>query len=178
MFMWNTIFTWDLFAIEKHSEKRYEKALRPPWVRLLLKNKEGLYLLTKEFRTEAGSFDYRLPWGKVFDTLEDYLLIRWDQKKLDDAVLKAAKTEAKEEAWIDVIQFLRIFHQSKAGASVEWDLYYVSGNILEMSEQALAGDELTHGIEIWFYNRAQILVMIKSWEIQEDRTVGVLCRYL
>jgi hypothetical protein len=51
--------------------------------------------------------------------------------------LSSAKLEAKEEAGIDEIQHLRIFHQSKAGASVEWDLYYVSGQIVSMSEQKL-----------------------------------------
>ena len=176
--MWQIIFTWSLFAIEKHLTKWYERAIRPPWVRLLLKNTENKYLLTREFRTEQGSFDYRLPWWKVFDTLDEYLQVRDNQTSFDTAVLQAAKIEAKEEAWVDEIKFMRIFHQSKAWASVEWDLYYVSGQIVSMSEQVLWGDELQHGIEIGFYTTAEILLMIKNWEVQEDRTVGVLCKYL
>lgn len=176
--MWETIFTWNLFAVEKYSEKWYERAVRPPWVRLLLKNSEGKYLLTHEFRQEQGTFDYRLPWGKVFDTLEAFLKVRDDQIALDEAVLQAAKLEAKEEAWIDEIEYLRIFHQSKAGASVEWDLYYVSGQIVSMSEQNLGWDEVIHGIETGFYTTAEILLMIKNGEILEDRTIGVLCKYL
>lgn len=176
--MWQITFTWDLFAIEKHSVKWYERAIRPPGVRLLLKNTENKYLLTREFRQEQGTFDYRLPWGKVFDTLSEYLKIRENQIALDEAVLQAAKIEAKEEAGIDEIKFMRIIHQSKAGASVEWDLYYVSGQIVSMSEQNLWGDELIHGIETGFYTTAEILLMIKNWEILEDRTIGVLCKYL
>lgn len=176
--MWEIVYQWSLIAIEKHTEKWYERAVRPPWVRLLLKNAEGAILLTKEYRAEQGSFDYRLPGGKVFDTLEEYLEIRGNQTALDTAVLAAAKLEAKEEAGVDQIENLRIFHDSHAGASVEWDLYYVSGKILSMSEQNLWGDELHHGIEVGFYTTPEVLFMIKNGEIQEDRTVGVLCKYL
>ena len=44
---------------------------RPPGVRLLIV-KEGNVLLTKEYRHEADGYDFRLPGGKVFESLRDF----------------------------------------------------------------------------------------------------------
>lgn len=49
----------------------FEKARRAPGVRLIIV-KEDKILLTREYRDEIKSFDYRLPGGKVFDKLSDY----------------------------------------------------------------------------------------------------------
>ena len=54
-----------------NKEMEYELARRAPGVRLLI-IKNNKILLTKEFRTEVNSYDYRLPGGKVFDTLAEY----------------------------------------------------------------------------------------------------------
>lgn len=46
---------------------------RPPGIRALIVNKEKKQiLLSKEFRYELNNWDYRLPGGKVFDSLNDY----------------------------------------------------------------------------------------------------------
>lgn len=175
---WKIIFRWSLIAIEKHSLKWYERAVRPPGVRLILKNSQGKYLITKEFRHEQWGFDFRLPWGKVFDDLESYLQIRHNETDLEKSVLEAARIEAKEEAGIDEIKDLQIIHTSFAGASVEWTLYYLSWDIVSESEQNLAGEELVHGIEIGFYTKQEILKMIQDGDINEERSVAVLVRYL
>ncbi len=49
----------------------FEIARRSPGVRMLVV-RDGRILLVKEFRTEHDGFDYRLPGGKVFDSLRDY----------------------------------------------------------------------------------------------------------
>ncbi len=175
---WKTVFAGDLLAIEKHDEKGFERAVRPPGVRLILKNTEGKFLLTKEFRRELNSHDYRLPGGKVYDTLKEYLAVRGNEASLQEAVTRAAKLEAKQETGVDEIHDLQIFFRSTAGASVEWDLYYLTGDIGAISEQELEEDEKERGIDVGFYTKEQVLEMLQSGAITEDRTVGVLFRYL
>jgi hypothetical protein len=75
-------------------------------VRLILKNTDGNILITREHRSEQGGFDYRLPGGKVFDTLAEYLVVRNRSQALETAVFKAALVEAKEEAGIETIENL------------------------------------------------------------------------
>ena len=92
---WEIAFQGKLIAIEKNIKKWYERAVRPPWVRLILTNTEDKYILTKEFRHEQWGFDYRLPGWKVVDSLDEYLQIRYDEENLIHAVYEAAKIEAK-----------------------------------------------------------------------------------
>src|SRR3989344_3547588 len=77
----------------------FEMARRSPGVRLLIV-KDRKILLLKEYRTELKDYDYRLPGGKVFDSLEEYR--DSDKEKLLEAAAKAAKREAKEETGIVV----------------------------------------------------------------------------
>lgn len=90
----------------------------------------------------------------------------------------AAKLEAKQETGVDEIRDLRIFTRSTAGASIEWDLYYLTGTIAAMGAQELEEDERERGIDVGFYTREQVLEMLRRGDISESRTVGVLFRYL
>ncbi len=175
---WKITFKWSLFAIEKHTSKSYERAVRPPGTRLILKNSEWKYLINKEYRAEQWWFDYRLPGWKVFDDLESYLAVRHDEEKLLSSVIEWAKLEAKEEAGVDEINNIKIYNASYAWASVEWTLYYVSGEIVSMSEQKLHWDELVHGIDVWFYSKKEIKDMISRSMIKEERSIAVLIKYL
>lgn len=174
---WEIVYKGKLIAIEKHVVKGFERAVRPPGVRLILKNTNGKILLTKEFRHEQDKHDYRLPGGKVFDDLESYLAVRYESDDLHSAVLAAATLEAKQEAGVTVNN-LFIYSKSVAGASVEWDLYYLTGEIKDKGEQELDGDEKEHGIEVGFYSKEEIFAMLKNNEISEDRSASVLFRYL
>ena len=177
--VWEIVYQGKLIALERLSGKWYERAVRPPWVRLILKNNEGKILLTREHRMELDDFDYRLPGGKVFDDLESYLQVRWDEETLETKVIEAAKAEAKEECWIEELQDLKIIHTSKAWATVEWTLYYISWEIVTHSwQQALHGDELVHGIEVGFYTPSEIQTMIREGKMNEERSVAVLSRYI
>src|SRR4030043_137438 len=53
-------------------EFEFEKVRRPPGVRLIIKSTSGKILLTREFRNETGNWDFRLPGGKVFDSIVEY----------------------------------------------------------------------------------------------------------
>src|ERR1041384_1882054 len=90
---WEIVFKGSLIAVEKHITKGFERAVRPPGVRLILQNEAGEILMTKEFRKEQGKYDYRLPGGKVFDDLESYLSVRSDPDALHLAVMRAAQLE-------------------------------------------------------------------------------------
>ena len=175
---WEIAFQGELIAIEKNTKKWYERAVRPPGVRLILKNTQWNYLLTKEFRHEQWGFDYRLPGWKVVDSLAAYLEIRYESKKLESAVYEAAKIEAKEEAWIEEIQDLEILSLSRDGASVEWDLYYLTGTATVFGEQDLWWDELIDGIHVWFYSKEKVLEMIRNWDMKEERSIAVLVKHL
>src|SRR5437763_708903 len=50
----------------------FEKVRRSPGVRLIIRDGQGNILLTREFRRELSKFDYRLPGGKVFDSLIEF----------------------------------------------------------------------------------------------------------
>lgn len=71
----------------------FEMAKRSPGVRLIICD-ETKFLITKEFRKELNGFDYRLPGGKVCNTLTEYN----DKKNdIEKYALAAAKNECKEE---------------------------------------------------------------------------------
>jgi 8-oxo-dGTP pyrophosphatase MutT (NUDIX family) len=173
---WNVVFKGNLIAVERHTAKGYERAVRPPGVRLILKNQTGEILLTEEFRSELNRKDFRLPGGKVFDDLDSYLKVRTDETKLSDAVLHAAKLEAKQETGVDAITDLKVVAKAVAGASVEWDLYYLSGIITAQSEQELEDEEKERGISVHFFPQETVKKMILDGSISEERTQAVLTR--
>jgi hypothetical protein len=70
------VYRGKIFVIVKLKQPNgevWEIARRTPGVRIILKNPDGTYKLSNEFRHEHDSRGYRLPGGKMFDHLEDYL---------------------------------------------------------------------------------------------------------
>ena len=65
----NIVFRGKIVEVVQDAKREF--ARRSPGVRLLI-IKGNQTLLTKEYREEIKSFDYRLPGGKVFDTLVNY----------------------------------------------------------------------------------------------------------
>jgi hypothetical protein len=175
---WEAVWKGRFFLVEKHPAKGWERTVRPPGVRLILHDDAGNILITEEFRSSLGRKDFRLPGGKVFDVLEPYLAVREDSATLEAAVLAAAKLEAKQETGVDDIRDLTIYAKSDAGASVEWDLFYLTGSIAARSEQELEEDEAVHGIAVHFFSPDAVRAMIADGRVSEDRTAGVLSRYL
>ncbi|MFA7718041.1 MAG: NUDIX domain-containing protein [Candidatus Absconditabacterales bacterium] len=150
----------------------FEIARRSPGVRLIICDKDKI-LLTKEYRKELKGFDYRLPGGKVFDTLKEY---NKNKKNIKKYALAAAKRECEEETGL-IIQNPTLYYISKAGATVEWDLYYY---IVKKFTYHAKGQQLEIGeyIDVEWKTKKEILSLIKKGEIHEDRSVGVLMRYL
>jgi len=154
-----------------------EVARRSPGVRILIVDIDRHnILLSKEQRPELQDWDYRLPGGKVFDKLDDYLqnIDREDTilKHAEDAVVR----EAKEEVAI-LVKEKSFLHKSIAGASIVWDLFYY----LVTSFEEIADGQQTESGEIIYpewKSFDEVLSMCLNGSIQEDRSVAVILKYL
>jgi ADP-ribose pyrophosphatase len=156
----------------------FEKARRAPGVRLIIPDREsGKLLLTREFRTELNDWDYRLPGGKVFDSLLEFESFRSSGKDILEPATSKAKAEGLEEAGLDIAA-LELFRKSTLGATVEWDLY-----VFEVTEwsRAESGQQLEAGEQIeadaWF-TYADVETMILEGQMQEERIALVLLQWL
>lgn len=152
-------------------EKVFELARRSPGVRLIIVTPDNQLLLTKEHRKELNAWDYRLPGGKVFDTLDEYGQFAGDVLSKAE---EAARKEAEEEVGIKVEE-VKFFNKSVAGATVEWDLYYfIVSKYGEVKQKLEAGEN----IEIVKVDFEEAKQMCLDGRISEDRSVGVLLRFL
>lgn len=152
--------------------KLFENARRPPGVRLIFE-RDAKILLTREFRGEHKTFDYRLPGGKVFDRITDMKAYTGDML---EAARNAAVIEAREECGITLeLQNLELFRLSACGATIEWDLYYFITRDFEFrGTQDLGEDEF---ITFDWYTEEQVVGLVRSGQISEDRTKGILWEY-
>lgn len=157
----------------KGKNMTFEKAVRSPGVRII-PYKEEKVLLTKEFRYELNDWDYRLAGGKVVDTLEEYLPIREDENKLNDAIYTAVQREGKEELGLG-INSMKLFKKSTCGATVEWDLYYFSTNdFVENENNPDEGEQIE---KLWI-SKEEAIEMCKDGRISEERSAVVLLNFL
>ncbi|HEY1041757.1 MAG TPA: hypothetical protein VGE63_03490 [Candidatus Paceibacterota bacterium] len=159
--------------------KIFEAAVRSPGVRLLIEcEKDGTpaLLMTKEIRREMSGFDYRLPGGKVFDTLDELNAVRESGESISEKAQAAGKKEGKEEAGIEGGTYREVLI-SKAGASVEWDLHYftVTGAEIGIQESEEERGEIESVIKL---TAQEIFEKLVAGEIQEGRSADVLWRWL
>lgn len=158
----------------------FEVARRAPGVRLIIADKEkGAILLTKEFRRELGSHDFRLPGGKVFNTLDEYEAHRNAGNDILVAAENQAKVEAAEEAGID-ISTLKLFRKSALGATVEWHLYVFEATSWKPHKdgQQLKDDEPLDIVGVDFYSYTDVENKILNGEMQEERIALVLLQWI
>jgi ADP-ribose pyrophosphatase len=155
------------------SAQVFEFARRSPGTRLIIPKGDQI-ILTKEFRHEIGGYDYRLPGGKVFDSLEEYNNALESNLDINESAKKAAIKEAREEAGIEV-KDISFFHKSFLGATMVWDLFYfIVNNFKEVPQQLEDGEDIT----IEFVDRAKVKEMCLNGTISEERSALVLLRYL
>ncbi|MDO8648694.1 MAG: NUDIX domain-containing protein [Candidatus Peregrinibacteria bacterium] len=162
------------------SEKSFEFAERAPGVRILVTDGKRI-LLTKEWRSETQNWDHRLPGGKVFDTLEEYLVEKdKGDEHLQAWALAAARKELSEETSLQMpADSFRHIGRSVAGATVVWDLHYY---LVETAKQegTLPGITTGEGEQThpeWF-TYEQVKSLCVEGHVQEDRTVAFLLRHL
>lgn len=103
--------------------KTFESARRGPGTRIIVTSDDKKILLTREYRNELGTYDIRLPGGKVFDTLNEYGVVRKSNKNILEYAREAAIRELEEETGYKTKE-LKFLDISKCGATIEWDLYF------------------------------------------------------
>ncbi len=104
-------------------EQVFEIARRSPGTRLIIVTPEKKLILTKEYRRESDSVDWRLPGGKVFDRLQEYNEFLKSGEDIVPLALEAAKKGVREEVEIEV-KNISYFATSHCGATITWDLFY------------------------------------------------------
>jgi ADP-ribose pyrophosphatase len=169
---------FELVHIPQPDGRVFEIARRAPGVRLIIVDQANRkLLLTREFRSEHNGYDYRLPGGKVFDTLADYAKFRETKADIVTAATAKAVAEAREEAGL-VIRSPRLYRVSRLGATVEWDLYVFEVTDWQRHDlgQALeAGEDIE--ADHWV-NYAEATAMAMDGHMQEDRIAMVLLQWL
>lgn len=169
---------FELVYQEQSDGRVFEIARRAPGVRIIIANQsEQRILLTKEFRRELNGWDYRLPGGKVFDSLDEYEAFRSADKDILVVAKKKASEESIEEAGIEVSD-LELFKKSTLGATVEWDLFVFEAKEWRVAE---AGQKLELGEQIetnnWF-SYDEVREKALNGEIQEDRIALILLQWM
>lgn len=169
---------FELVHLKQEDGQVFEIARRAPGVRLIIHDESaGKILLTKEFRHELGKWDYRLPGGKVFDSLDQFEAFRVSGEDITEAAKKQAIREAQEEAGV-AIASLELYKKSVLGATVEWDLYvfeatdwqlHVDGQELEIGEKIEADNWVT-------YKEARTMALDGS--MAEERIALILLQWL
>lgn len=146
-------------------------AKRSPGVRALIVH-DGKMLLSKEFRTETNNYDFRLPGGKVFDRLDEFC-----QHENED-LLPFAKDAVVKEVYEEVGLVAKdpvLIKVSKAGATVQWDLFYFEIKDFQKDIQHLEeGEDITFA----WHTYEEVLKLCQENKVQEDRSVGVILNYL
>jgi len=170
---------FELVQLPQADGRVFELARRAPGVRVIIADKSNKkVLLTKEFRRELTDFDYRLPGGKVFDTLPELDAFRASGKDMQNAAASKAKQEAAEEAGI-AIDDVSFFKKSVLGTTVEWDLYvfeatkwrnHTDGQQFDSPEE--------HGTTVNWYSFDDTEAMILQGKLQEERIALVLLQWL
>lgn len=155
-------------------KKTFEKARRAPGTRLIIPIGEDSILLTKEYRQEIDGYDFRLPGGKVFDSLQEYKAFLESGADIIVPATKKAKEEGKEEVGLDVKELEHIY-TSILGATMQWDLLYFVIKESTRGEQALEHGE---DIEVVEVARDEAISMCLDGRISEERSALVLLRYL
>ena len=153
-----------------------ENGRRAPGVRLIIETPDKEFLITKEEMHKIG-WDYRLPGGKVFDSLIEYnnfLALNKGKEGLLEEAKKAAIKEGTEEVGIEPTE-MELLHISKCGGSFEWDLYYFVVKKYKEVGQHLEEHEK---IEVKKFSRDELKELVFSNQMNEDRSVAVLLKYL
>ncbi len=161
--------------ISGEKSSNIEIARRAPGVRLII-IKDSKMLITREFRFELNAYDYRLPGGKVFDSLKEYKEALAKDSDILKHATKAAKKECLEETGL-IAKNISHYLTSSAGLTVQWDLFYFIVDDFEENEK---GQQLGFSEEIYVEWKTfdEVKDMCLNGNIGEYRSVGVILSYL
>lgn len=150
-----------------------EMARRSPGVRLIIV-RDNKILLTKEYRYELNGYDYRLPGGKVFDSLKEYQEALKGNKDISQCAKDAAKQECEEETGL-IAKGVKHMHTSVVGLTIQWDLLYFVVDDFTQGRQKPEDAEIIHPEWKTFGEARQLCL---EGKMSEDRSVAVLLRFL
>lgn len=184
----NTVFEWAIIQVAQQKvdydgvAKTFEKARRAPGVRIIYHDEPNQkILLTKEYRKELQTYDYRLPGWKLVDTLTEFLKLENEatqhenkEEILSAYAAKACIKEWKEETGLKPIISRRL-GVSQAGATIERDLYYFVCTDREWGEQQ---QEVGEDIEVCRFGYDEVIYMLQHRHVSEDRSRAWLREYL
>lgn len=160
----------------KDKIKIFERARRSPGSRSIIISSDQKILITKEYRTEIKDWDYRLPGGKVCDTLEEYLILADKPKKLLKAAQEGAKKEVRQEAGAEIKSMELFMIAPSGGPTIEWNLYYfVVRDFVVLPKQDLGEGE---HIQIGWYTIPEVIKLCLLGKMRESRSAGVLLQFL
>jgi 8-oxo-dGTP pyrophosphatase MutT (NUDIX family) len=151
-----------------------ELARRAPGTRLIIETKAGNILLTKEWRPELNSVDIRLPGGKVFDSLDEYLSALATGKDLTPFITEAARKEALEEAGVLRGTFTWLA-KSVSGLTVEWDLHFFAVTGITLGKKPEDEYETIETTEVL---KEEARRMCLDGSMSEERSALQLLKYL
>lgn len=173
------VFEWKIIQVVQKLvecdgvQQLFEKARRSPGVRMIYHDERNKkIMLTKEYRYELDAEDYRLPWGKVTDTLTEFLKIEKDE--IEKYAAHACIREGLEETWLEptIATLLWVSH---AGTTIERDLYYfVCTERKEKEQNMWVGEHITVG----WYEYHEVLDMLQKHQISEDRSRARVREYM
>ncbi|MSR87862.1 MAG: NUDIX domain-containing protein [Candidatus Zambryskibacteria bacterium] len=161
--------------IEREGKRKLtvEIARRSPGTRLIIA-KGNKILLTKEYRHEIGEYDFRLPGGKVYESLEEYNAAL----ESDANIMEAAKSGAIKEAWEEAgikTRDVTFLQKSICGMTIVWELFYFLVNNFDEDVQHLEEDE---DIQVEWIDRDKAREMCLNGSMKEERSALVLLKYL
>lgn len=169
---------FELVHVPQPDGRVFELARRAPGVRLIIAdiaNKK--VLLTKEFRRELNGYDFRLPGGKVFDTLKEYEAFRQSGDDLLPVAMAKAQAEAAEEAGI-VVGEVRLVKKSTLGATVEWDLFVFEATDWREHQNGQSLEDGEQIEDVSWYDFKAVEQMILTGHMQEERIALILLQWL
>lgn len=160
--------------VDGEKEIVFEWARRSPGTRVLLVDPENRTIrLTKEHRYELGADDFRLPGGKVFDSLEEYNAFLGTGQDIIEPARQKATSEAGEEAGVRV-HSLEHLETAVNGTTMQWDLIYFVSTDWDEGVQALEAGETSAPVDV---SIEEAIVMMVDGRISEDRSVAVMLRW-
>ena len=170
---------FEIVQLPQPDGRIFEVARRAPGVRLIIAdNTKRQVLLSRESRRELGDQpDYRLPGGKLFDTLPEFEAFRTSGADIIPAAAAKVREEAAEEVGLQIhgVQFLQ---KSTLGTTVEWDLYVFEALGWQSHPAGQAPEAGEEGIEVGWYDYATAEEMILTGQMHEERIALILLQWL
>tara|TARA_B100000315_G_C14593587_1_gene597392 strand:+ start:8555 stop:9109 length:555 start_codon:yes stop_codon:yes gene_type:complete len=173
------VFEGNIFQVIQETKKHGEHTInmeyvkRAPGVRVIVV-KDNKILLNEEIRHHPEGLDYRIPGGKVYDSLIDFKKALDDKVDLKKAAEIAGIREIEEETGHHV-KNLKFHHISQGGASIHFELYFFTTSDCNKTVQKLEPGEQIK--PVW-KSYDEVKEMCYKKEIKEDISAAVLLRFL